>query len=139
MRKRKAVCAFLQRLRTPVKHLFLCCDLNRVQHLTPQPDLDDSEPMPVQAASKIKSADEVVPVEPEPVCLQNHVCVDLQSSSVQSAVADQDLSDLESELDCGESLLALIYVFCALFYFLCSLLLLCKPNTLTSLQVTACY
>ncbi|XP_052394987.1 uncharacterized protein LOC127942957 [Carassius gibelio] len=132
-RKRKAVCAFFKRLRTPVKHLFLCCDLNRVQHLTPEPDLDDSEPMPAQATSEIKSADEVVPVEAEPVCLQNHLCVDLQSSSVQSADADadpdlshvSDLSDSESELDCGESLLALIYVVSALFYFLCSLLLLC--------------
>uniref|UniRef100_A0A8C2HIS9 non-specific serine/threonine protein kinase n=1 Tax=Cyprinus carpio TaxID=7962 RepID=A0A8C2HIS9_CYPCA len=97
-RKRKAVHAFFRRLRKAVKHLFLC---------------RDSTQTPVEVPSEIKSVDDDIPVEPEPVCLSRseQVCAALQSStSVQAADADQDApvlmhvsdsSDSEISLDCG--------------------------------------
>ncbi|KTF77125.1 hypothetical protein cypCar_00015867 [Cyprinus carpio] len=102
-RKRKAVHAFFRRFRKAVKHLFPCRDSKRVQHSTPQVDLDDSE---------MKLADGTISVEPEPGCQtrSDQVCSDLQSPSVQVASPDpatpvlsrvSDSSDLEISLDCG--------------------------------------
>ncbi len=120
-----------------MKQLFLCPDSKRVQHSTPQVDLDDS---------KMKFADGTISVEPEPGCQtrSDQLRAALQSPSVQVANPDSatpalshlsDSSDLEIGLDCGESLLPLFRDISALCYFLHSAYhyLDCKSDTLTSL------
>ncbi len=120
-----------------MKHLFLCPDSKRVQHSTPQVDLDDS---------KMTFADGTISVEPEPGCQtrSDQLRAALQSPSVQVANPDSatpalshvsDSSDLEIGLDCGESLLPLFRDISALCYFLHSAYhyLDSKSDTLTSL------
>nr|XP_021327887.1 uncharacterized protein LOC110438839 [Danio rerio]XP_021335169.1 uncharacterized protein LOC110438839 [Danio rerio] len=74
-RKGKRVSAFFKRVWKAVMRPFLCCDTDKVQHLTPQPEpKPEPEPEPEDEAVPVKVTPGIAdPADPESVCLPGQV------------------------------------------------------------------